>query len=58
MFPFNSRRRVSTSLDVKAEGDGTQSPGQLLPQQDLLQLRRGSVLVEGEENGFRLSRIG
>lgn len=45
-------------LDVKAEGNGTESSGQLLPQQDLLQLRRGSVLVEGEEDGLLLSRIG
>jgi len=43
---------------VKTEGCGTQRLGQLLPEQNLFQLGRRSVLLEGGEDVFWLSLVG
>jgi len=53
-------RRVPSSvvLDIGAEGDGAQSLGQLLPQQNLFQFWRRSVLREEGEDLFWVSLVG
>ena len=49
---------LHAALDVKPEGDWTQSLSQLLPQQDLFQLGGRSVLLERGKDRFRVSLVG